>query len=164
MQQHTQLYHWERETRLELATYSLEGYRSTKWATPAYRLSKRTWLIYCLDPPWRTTKWATPAFLKELWAEQGSNLRTRERTDLQSVAFNHSAICPYHQYFINHCIPFEPLVRIEPTTFPIYRDALPCRLLLSHLSGSNQRPTDYKSVALPAELKWLVKNFLSATY
>ena len=32
--------------------------------------------------------------VKELWAEQGSNLRTRERTDLQSVAFNHSAICP----------------------------------------------------------------------
>jgi len=28
---------------------------------------------------------------------------------------------------------------------------------MSHLSGSNQRPTDYKSVALPAELKWLVK-------
>jgi len=25
---------------------------------------------------------------------------------------------------------------------------------MSHLSGSNQRPTDYKSVALPAELKW----------
>jgi hypothetical protein len=24
----------------------------------------------------------------------------------------------------------------------------------SHLSESNQRPTDYKSVALPAELKW----------
>ena len=27
-------------------------------------------------------------------------------------------------------------------------------LILSHLSESNQRPTDYKSVALPAELKW----------
>src|SRR6266446_6032138 len=27
-------------------------------------------------------------------------------------------------------------------------------LLPSHLSESNQRPTDYKSVALPAELKW----------
>jgi hypothetical protein len=26
---------------------------------------------------------------------------------------------------------------------------------LSHLPESNQRPTDYKSVALPAELKWL---------
>jgi hypothetical protein len=28
--------------------------------------------------------------------------------------------------------------------------------LLSHLSESNQRPTDYKSVALPAELKWRI--------
>jgi hypothetical protein len=28
------------------------------------------------------------------WAEKDSNLRTRERTDLQSVAFSHSAICP----------------------------------------------------------------------
>jgi hypothetical protein len=28
----------ERETRLEPATYSLEGYRSTNWATPAYIL------------------------------------------------------------------------------------------------------------------------------
>ena len=28
---------------------------------------------------------------------------------------------------------------------------------MSHLSGSNQRPTDYKSVALPAELKWQLK-------
>ncbi len=32
--------------------------------------------------------------LHRSWAEQDSNLRTRERTDLQSVAFNHSAICP----------------------------------------------------------------------
>ena len=43
---------------------------------------------------------------KELWAEQGSNLRTRERTDLQSVAFNHSAICP----------TFEPVEGFEPPT------------------------------------------------
>jgi hypothetical protein len=33
----------------------------------------------------------------------------------------------------------------------------PLLLAMSHLSGSNQRPTDYKSVALPAELKWHVK-------
>jgi hypothetical protein len=32
------------------------------------------------------------------------------------------------------------------------------KLFLSHLSESNQRPTDYKSVALPAELKWQVFN------
>jgi hypothetical protein len=30
---------------------------------------------------------------------------------------------------------------------------------VSHLSESNQRPTDYKSVALPAELKWRIKCF-----
>jgi hypothetical protein len=28
------------------------------------------------------------------WAEKDSNLRTLTRTDLQSVAFSHSAICP----------------------------------------------------------------------
>ena len=31
----------ERETRFELATYSLEGYRSTNWATPAYASLRR---------------------------------------------------------------------------------------------------------------------------
>ena len=30
----------------------------------------------------------------------------------------------------------------------------------SHLSGSNRRPDDYKSTALPAELRWLIHNFL----
>ncbi len=34
---------------------------------------------------------------------------------------------------------------------------------MSHLSGSNQRPTDYKSVALPAELKWRLKERISFT-
>lgn len=28
---------------------------------------------------------------------------------------------------------------------------------LSHLPDSNQRPADYKSAALPTELRWLVK-------
>ena len=55
------------------------------------------------------------------WAEQGSNLRTRERTDLQSVAFNRSAICPTDDvstiYAINKFKYLEPLVGIEPTTY-----------------------------------------------
>ena len=33
--------------------------------------------------------------------------------------------------------------------------------MLSHLSESNQRPTDYKSVALPAELKWPISILLT---
>ena len=36
------------------------------------------------------------------------------------------------------------------------RDSL---LILSHLSDSNQRPADYKSAALPTELKWLNEDF-----
>ena len=32
---------FERETGLEPATWSLEGYRSTKWATPADAISKK---------------------------------------------------------------------------------------------------------------------------
>ena len=31
-------------------------------------------------------------------------------------------------------------------------------MCLSHLSESNQRPTDYKSVALPTELKWRMES------
>ena len=33
------------------------------------------------------------------------------------------------------------------------------KLKTSHLPESNQRPTDYKSVALPSELKWLITYF-----
>ena len=32
------------------------------------------------------------------WAGKDSNLRTRMRTDLQSVAFNHSATCPVKEH------------------------------------------------------------------
>jgi hypothetical protein len=39
---------------------------------------------------------------------------------------------------------------------------LPGFTIQSHLSESNQRPTDYKSVALPAELKWHFQTHHSA--
>ena len=42
------------------------------------------------------------------------------------------------------------ILLIKKSHFPL----LISYYLLSHLSESNQRPTDYKSVALPAELKW----------
>ena len=64
--------HWrrrfERETRLELATLTLEGLCSTNWATPAY---------YAL-----------------MWGEEDSNLRSRKTTDLQSAPFGRSGISP----------------------------------------------------------------------
>ena len=72
-----------------------------------------------------------------MWAEKDSNLRTRERTDLQSVAFSHSAIYPLKirkqklkvknlvtkKFFcdFNFCFLIsnfsEPLAGIEPATY-----------------------------------------------
>ena len=103
----------ERKTRLELATYSLEGYRSTKWATSAFRFENLEMCRFENDTvtyfklkelyPIETANFQiiqSANFQIELWAEKDSNLRTRERTDLQSVAFSHSAICPKHIYEI----------------------------------------------------------------
>ncbi len=56
-----------------------------------------------------------------------------ERTDLQSVAFNHSA------------------------TPPILKKDNLCNAVWSHQRDLNPRPTDYKSVALPTELWWPTK-------
>ena len=79
------------------------------------------------------------------WAEQGSNLRTRERTDLQSVAFNHSAICP--SYF-----NWQWAIGNFNLQFAIFFLLLiACCLLcikLSQWRDSNPRPADYKSAAL----------------
>ena len=58
-----------------------------------------------------------------LWARMDSNHRSVDAADLQSAPFGHSGTRPYFHTF------------------------------LSLLSDSNQRPRDYKSRALPAELK-----------
>ena len=104
---------FERKTGLEPATWSLEGYRSTKWATSAVNNFN-----YKELPPSLKLWWIK-------WAELDSNQRTRERTDLQSVAFSHSAICPYYKnsipatYFFSEQsseIP-EPKTGVEPATY-----------------------------------------------
>ena len=66
-----------------------------------------------------------------LWAGEDSNLRSRKTADLQSAPFGHSGTCP----------------ELNARTIDPFQN-------LSHWTESNQRPTDYKSVALPAELKW----------
>ena len=68
----------ERETRLEPATYSLEGYRSTNWATPAFSI------VSDVDLASRT----------DLWAGVDSNLWSRKTADLQSAPFGRSGTCP----------------------------------------------------------------------
>jgi hypothetical protein len=52
------------------------------------------------------------------WAEKDSNLRTLARTDLQSVAFNHSAICPSFTCSGNEAkTEREPKKGVEPPTY-----------------------------------------------
>ena len=50
---------------------------------------------------------------------------------------------------------FSPACSHIKNTYPHKADAYFCRW--SHLAGSNRRPTGYKSVALPAELRWRQK-------
>ncbi len=76
------------------------------------------------------------------WGEKDSNLRSRKTTDLQSV--------PVGRFGISPNIKEQRLLR--------YKTPPKVHCKLSHLPESNQRPTDYKSVALPAELKWLDTN------
>ena len=85
---------FERKTGLEPATYSLEGYRSTKWATSA-----------CLS-------------FGISWGRVDSNHRTLPRTDLQSVAIAAMRLprycCPTAQLFPSAGL--EPMKGLEPPT------------------------------------------------
>ncbi len=74
------------------------------------------------------------------WAGVDSNHRTRERTDLQSVAFNHSATYP---------LTTSPRSWLRsrgiPECFHFWDWSRPSEL--------NRQPSDYKSDALPVELE-----------
>ena len=118
----------ERETGLEPATYSLEGYRSTKWATPAYNLKFQISNLKLFRGQSRVR---TCVLVREQIYSL-SPLTARPSAHISIKKFNQS----YSSNFIF-------------LTF------------LSHLSESNQRPADYKSAALPTELKWLI-TFLQA--
>ena len=65
----------ERKTRFELATYSLEGYRSTNWATSAFFNERMSELV--ID--WVFNHSFTHQFPHslKLWGEKDSNLRSR---------------------------------------------------------------------------------------
>lgn len=85
----------ERETRLELATYSLEGYRSTKWATPAFtRLNHRAEQLF-KDLSNQSTRLRIKLWRALEWAGEESNLWSRKTADLQSAPFGHSGTCPW---------------------------------------------------------------------
>ena len=80
---------FERETRFELATYSLEGYRSTNWATPAVYLLIWWFGDFANRPKTQSSNQQMP-----LWGEQDSNLWRHKSTDLQSVLVGRLSIPP----------------------------------------------------------------------
>src|SRR6266571_5501976 len=80
------------------------------------------------------------------WREEDSNLRSRPTTDLQSVPFGHSGIPPGK----------ISLGFAKVHLLPCIWSFLPCRsihCLWSWRWDSNPQPADYKSAALPIELR-----------
>ena len=73
-----------------------------------------------------------------LWAGKDSNLRRRMPSDLQSDAFNHFATCPLSR------------ARAERANKKIEANN---NASLSWRADSDRRPADYKSAALPTELR-----------
>ncbi len=98
----------ERETRLELATYSLEGYRSTKWATPAYSVFPshlaQSPVKQWLDFGWRSLQGFLP-----LDRYHGQTLPA-ERTGLEPatscVTGKHSSQLNYRSIWTGFLCPF----------------------------------------------------------
>ena len=72
------------------------------------------------------------------WGKKDSNLRRHTPADLQSAPFGRSGISPKNSIYAQ-----------------IKTKKKKCKSA-SHREDSNLRPTDYKSVALPAELRWHV--------
>lgn len=104
------------------------------------------------------------------WGEEDSNLRRHEPTDLQSAPFDHSGISPCGENRIRlDGSPAALALNGEGVTF-IMRNAVLCQVATStartrsasgghsHLSDLNREPRDYKSRALPVELRWRVEN------
>ena len=128
----------ERKTRFEPATYSLEGCRSTNWATPAFVLFPK--------PIPKNKLYSTTKFRLCLWAKAELTLVGGQERIRTSEVERQRIYSPPH------------LAALESARVKTNEIKLAMLTLLSHLSESNQRPTDYKSVALPAELKWHLKN------
>ena len=98
----------ERKTGVEPATFSLEGWRSTNWATSAICVYKL--LLVNGVQIYKIFLNLQIKFIKK-WGEQDSNLRSRKTAELQSDPFGHSGISPL-VFFIN----YEPPEGFEPTT------------------------------------------------
>ena len=117
----------ERETGFEPATACLEGKYSTVELLPHTRFPSVDFELPILNPTLKPVFVALQSSIQNRhsetdWVERESNPRTRERPDLQSGAFDRSAIYPLNS---SRQLPQSPRRDLNP------------------------RPTVYKTVALP---------------
>ena len=94
-----------------------------------------------------------------LWAGRDSNPRRPKSADLQSAAIDRSATYPLllNLLFIPHSSHLSKFSLSSPF-LPTLRVSRSESYVLSHLSDSDRRPTVYKTVALPTELRWPLRH------
>ena len=145
----------ERATGIEPATFSLEGWHSTSWVTPAFTLTN-----------WEN-EWSIESFtqsLNVLWGEQDSNLRRLTPTDLQSAPVGHFGIPPTHKTLSqkNKLIADSESERPIPkqrSIFPIQSRSVNSSYSdMSQRPDLNRRPAVYKTAALPLSYAGLCRN------
>ena len=102
------------------------------------------------------------SFLKKesLWAGRDLNPRRPKPADLQSAAIDHSATYPTKSNTLSFSLSMSHS-NLFLRTCPYSGHFL--FSLMSHLSDSDRRPTVYKTVALPTELRWRKSGFKPAS-
>ena len=123
----------ERKTRLELATYSLEGYRSTKWATSAYnwRLSIEDW-TFRINAQFSTTNFQ---FSKNCGQRRiRTSVLVREQIySLSPLATRPSAQVMYEAWNLNYKGSVVPTSDLIPTLWAEEGSRTPDLLITNQL-------------------------------
>ena len=148
----------ERETRLELATLSLEGWCSTNWAIPAQNISHltkrngfggggRIWTFEGLADRFTVCSlWPLGNPTYTLF--QRIQLRLLQNAPFRPISASGSNFNPRNTQSIT-VVKIIAVLELE-RKWTFFKGLQ----LWSQRRDSNPRPTDYKSVALPAELRW----------
>ena len=144
----------ERETRFELATFSLEGWSSTNWATPAHLpFNLPTRKTFDITSKIQTARLCRIHVVKRkappnlsfytnlLWMVVGGGFEPPKAlpSDLQSDPFDHSGTPPFF---------LEPIPRIERRTFSLQVRCSTNWAISANLKNCNnfvtsKRPAEY---------------------
>lgn len=129
----------ERETGFEPATFSLEGWRSTNWATPAYSLFYRLLVTRRATPkPQENSQKTSLSITLKSQEEQPRRFERTCKGSLSAIRSNRG------ESRIRTC----EVERQQIYSLPSLAAWVSPRVILSRWRDSNPRPADYKSAAL----------------